>query len=57
MTQPQPQAIILTHGPWQVLHCAWHPTEPVVAVGALNTVFVYGHADGKEAARALPMTK
>jgi len=41
----------------KVLHCAWHPSEPCVAVGALNTVFLYAHADGKEAARALPMTK
>jgi hypothetical protein len=25
----------------QVLHCSWHPSQPVVAVAALNTVYVY----------------
>eukprot|EP00281_Chroomonas_sp_CCMP1168_P020319 CAMPEP_0206227794 /NCGR_PEP_ID=MMETSP0047_2-20121206/8818_1 /ASSEMBLY_ACC=CAM_ASM_000192 /TAXON_ID=195065 /ORGANISM="Chroomonas mesostigmatica_cf, Strain CCMP1168" /LENGTH=463 /DNA_ID=CAMNT_0053650979 /DNA_START=64 /DNA_END=1455 /DNA_ORIENTATION=+ len=25
----------------KVLHCSWHPSLPVVAVGALNNVFVY----------------
>ena len=25
----------------KVLHCAWHPTDPCVAVGACNTVYVY----------------
>jgi len=25
----------------KVLHCAWHPTEASIAVGALNAVYVY----------------
>eukprot|EP00285_Hemiselmis_virescens_P001614 CAMPEP_0173415650 /NCGR_PEP_ID=MMETSP1356-20130122/84977_1 /TAXON_ID=77927 ORGANISM="Hemiselmis virescens, Strain PCC157" /NCGR_SAMPLE_ID=MMETSP1356 /ASSEMBLY_ACC=CAM_ASM_000847 /LENGTH=463 /DNA_ID=CAMNT_0014377915 /DNA_START=40 /DNA_END=1431 /DNA_ORIENTATION=- len=29
----------------KIMHCSWHPTQPAVAVGALNTVFVYA-ADG-----------
>lgn len=29
----------------KVLHCAWHPTEPCVAVGACNTVYVYHNDD------------
>ena len=32
---------------WQVLHCAWHPSEPCVAVGACNTVYVYYNDEGK----------
>jgi len=29
----------------KVLHCAWHPSDPCVAVGALNTVYVYHNAE------------
>lgn len=25
----------------KVLHCSWHPSSPIVAVAALNTVYVY----------------
>jgi hypothetical protein len=31
----------------KVLHCAWHPTEPCVAVGACNTVYIYHNDEAK----------
>lgn len=33
----------------KVLHCAWHPTEPCVAVGACNTVYVYYNDEAAKA--------
>ncbi|EKX40353.1 hypothetical protein GUITHDRAFT_113590 [Guillardia theta CCMP2712] len=34
----------------KVLHCAWHPSDPCVAVGALNTVYVYHNAEVQKVA-------
>mmetsp|Transcript_38794 Transcript_38794/g.91624 ORF Transcript_38794/g.91624 Transcript_38794/m.91624 type:complete len:469 (+) Transcript_38794:203-1609(+) len=33
----------------KVLHCSWHPTDPMLAVGVLNNVFVYHYPNAQPA--------
>jgi len=38
----------------KIMHCSWHPTQPLVAVGGLNTVFLYGAEPGSGASSPGP---